>query len=270
MNVYTSCGGGFGDAICNYLSDGQIKYFKFLKENGFKPQIIHLDYSHNIQSMSLHELNPYYKAELKKYKPDHWEEFAKSDLLKIEDLFDGTLPSEMPLFYLTDKEYKFVESIPKPYITIHPGAGDKLRCMSCWVDMDILIKKLLKISPVVLLGGGNENYGFKHANLYNVINIWNGRTQCELIKHCNFFIGSLSCYANCALYLEKEMICTVSADQYDYLRSFSNERTYIKRLATEPYCCLLKWNDCIEAIVDKLQSSLAIAIKKRRLQHRER
>jgi hypothetical protein len=213
MNVYTNTESGFGDFLGNYLNNGLFKYFKYLKTNGFKPDIINYDYTHNHASLNVAELSPYFKSELRQWSA--MKEFETLPITKLKDLFDwDKMPSEIPEFFLTDEEKRWVEDLPPRFYTLHPSAGNRERPLKNHLDVKDLIKQLTKKMPVVLLGGNgyrccdstvmNETFDWEYPDLINCIGKVNARTQCEAVKQSTTFVGSFSAYSVAALYLNKQ------------------------------------------------------------------
>ena len=277
MPVYLTHAYSFGDIISWYLDDGPVKHFKFLKEHGFNQEIIMFDNSTNRQSMTLHELNPYYKAKFVGDNKNFNKWLQKVRPVKIDSLFDwNKVPAEKPLFYLTDEEQKFVDSIPKPYFALHPYASSPDRSLAGIISVKELVSKLASIMPVVLLGGSwfkidlrrkmSERCSIQHSDVYNIVDVWNGRTQCEIVKQASLFGGSISCYANAALYSNVKSICITSDTFYEWLNGVLSPPTvdvnqvvyhrYHQRLIEEAH--IIKWNqdDLIDIILEKVRSFL--------------
>lgn len=187
--------GGLGDIIIQYLTNKHVSALKEYRKLHWWTYAKVILNTHNKQAAELFRYHPEFdEIELHDYdatKRDEHQNNAKRDGFISWGGIDPVEPTQQINLGGHDRDYLTHVLPTKPYILYHPGAGR----VENKLHLDIrLLCNCAKGLKIVLVGGNEPRPHLDGDQIINLIGIANPRLVCEIAKHAEGFIGSLSAY----------------------------------------------------------------------------
>lgn len=161
-----------------------------------------------VQSVDLFRHNPYID-EVATFTYGHprpwgWDRELHVAFNHLWNLLDEDMP-----FYLDAEEQNVFNGLPRPFVTLHPFAGDSNRRLDSMINVEDFVDCILECTrmPVVVLGGshvrGNacvgeadlcEEWTYQRPGVISLANRASARLSARVAQDARCFIGAHSCW----------------------------------------------------------------------------